>query len=223
MCRTVESFQINKFNDLIEIQPTLKKQYPDARIVYINKTRLQVVREAENLGALFRGGMIAAGTLGIVAVSIKVAALVGTFSLAVLPVAWGIAIVALAIVALAIGILIYRHHQAKQNGYDAKTLKEFAIGFTFGSIAGTAAALIVASCKFIGATVLALMPKPGSVCDYSGWTILGYSSKPQQAETIRLGDIHDQCIDSEAENRFPVEGNVIHVYKQDKIEILGGG
>lgn len=219
----VQSFQINKFSDLIEIQPTLKQQCPDTRISFISKTRLQIAQEAENLGAIFRGGMISAGTLGIVAVSIKVATLVGTFSLAALPVAWGIAIVAMTIAAIAIGILIYRHITSKQNGYNPKTFREFCIGLAFGSLAGTATALIIATCKFIGATTLALAPKPGNLCDYSAWTILGYSKTPQKPETINLGKIDPQFIEEDADDRFRDESNVIRIFKGDKIEIRTPG
>lgn len=218
MCTSIQSIQINKFSDLAELQPTLKQQCPDSRISYINKTRQQVAHEAENLLAAFRGTMIAAGSLGIAAVAIKVATVVGTFGLAAMSVGWALAIVALAITAIAIGILIYRHFTSIKHGYDPKTTKEMFIGLGLGSLAGTATAIIITACKFIGSSILTFVPKPGGT-DCSGWTVLGYSKKPHPAGKINLTEGSPQLIDNDEEERFPQSPSMIRVYKHDKVEV----
>lgn len=123
----------------------------DKKIVYIDKTRQQIALQAENLSDGFRGSMIAASILATIAVAVKIAIVVGAVGLAVTPVGWVFGGLAIAITAIALGILLYRHFSAREDGYKPKSLQEFGIGMAEGALAGIATAVTIFVCACIAA------------------------------------------------------------------------
>lgn len=118
----------------------LDAQEPGILHHYIDKTRQEVVLDCETQGAWYRGFITASGVIGTTAICLAVAGVAGS-TLGAL--ATPLAIVAIAVAAVAIGILIYRHRETLKNGFDPKTGKEALVGLGQAAVGGLVTAVVL--------------------------------------------------------------------------------